>query len=170
MSKSIEEIMETVDSSRCVGIEISNKSMSYVLTEPVTYNYSGRVYSPPPPTIDRGQKGVCVFIKTPYTACGTVGVLSYRFGNTQISLLVSNPYDYNKYSIEYALYVPDIPTPTDNNLYNKMYNELTESASFTKTSLGKGNPSLNITKRGIFVSATMSNEKKAILKIDIRDA
>ncbi|XP_072909037.1 uncharacterized protein [Hemitrygon akajei] len=169
MSKSIEEIMETVDSSRCVGIEISNKSSSYVLTEPAIYNYSGRVNRAPPHIIDRGQKGVCVFIKTPNTADGAVGVLSYRFGNNQISMLVSNPYDYNKYSIKYALYVPDIPTPTGNNLYNKMYNELTESASFTKTALGKGNPSLNITIKGIYVSATMSNEEKVILKIDIRD-
>ncbi|XP_078402898.1 uncharacterized protein LOC144683594 [Cetorhinus maximus] len=169
MSKSIESVMETVDSSRCVGIEISNKSMNYILTEPVTYSYSGRVQNPPPPTIETGENGVCVFIKTPYTACGTVGVLSYKFSNTQISLLVSNPYDYSKYSIEYALYVPDRPIPTDNALYIKMYNELTESSCFTKTSLGKGNPSLNIRKGNLVVSATMSNEKKAILKIDIRD-
>ncbi|GCB83968.1 hypothetical protein scyTo_0024520, partial [Scyliorhinus torazame] len=33
MSKSIESIMNDVDSSRCVGIEISNKSRSYILTE-----------------------------------------------------------------------------------------------------------------------------------------
>ncbi|XP_067863902.1 hydra actinoporin-like toxin 7 [Heptranchias perlo] len=170
MSKSIEEIMESVDSSRCVGIEISNKSMNYILTEPATYSYSGRVQSPPPPTIDRGQKGVCVFIKTPYTACGTVGVLSYKFSNAQVSLLVSNPYDYSKYSIEYALFAPDRPIPTDRALYNKMYIEQTESASFTKTALGKGNSSLNIRKGGMFISATMSNEQKAILKIDIRDA
>ncbi|XP_067913752.1 uncharacterized protein [Heterodontus francisci] len=169
MSKSIESIMEAVDSSRCVGIEISNKSMHYVLTEPVTYSYSGRLQSPPPPTINRGEKGVCVFVKTPYTACGTVGVLSYKFDNTQMSLLVSNPYDYSKYSIEYALYVPDRPMPTDNDLYNKMYDQLTESSSFSKASLGKGNPSLNIRKGNIFLSATMSNEKKAILKIDIGD-
>ncbi|XP_078276431.1 uncharacterized protein LOC144605207 [Rhinoraja longicauda] len=170
MSISIEEVLENVDSNRCVGVEISNKSMRYILTEPVTYSYSGRVSNPPPPTIDRGQKGVCVFTKTPYTACGTVGVLTYKFGNTQISLLISNPYDYNKYSIEYALYVPDHFLATNDDLYTRMYNELTESASFTKAALGKGNASLNITKGGIFVSATMSNEKKAILKIDIRDA
>uniref|UniRef100_UPI00398F44BD uncharacterized protein n=1 Tax=Pristiophorus japonicus TaxID=55135 RepID=UPI00398F44BD len=134
-----------------------------------TYSYSGRVHSPPPPTIGQGEKGVCVFIKTPYTACGTVGLLSYKCCNSQISLLVSNPYDYSKYSIEYALFTPDTPIPTDDKLYNKMYTELQESPSFTKKSLGKGNPSLNITKGHLFISATMSNEKKAILKIDIRE-
>lgn len=170
MSTSVDEVLQNIDTSRCVGVEIHNKSMRYILTEPVTYSYSGRVSNPPPPTIDRGEKGVCVFIKTPYTACGTVGVLTYKFGNTQISLLVSNPYDYAKYSIEYALYVPDYLVATDENLYNQMYNELPESPSFTKTALGKGNAALTITKGGIFVSATMSNEKKAILKIDFRDA
>ncbi|XP_059827356.1 hydra actinoporin-like toxin 7 [Hypanus sabinus] len=170
MSNSIEEIMQTVDSTRCVGIEISNKSRCNILTEPATYNYSGRVHSPPPPTIDWGQKGVCIFIKTPHTACGAVGVLSYNFGNSQISLMVSNPYDYSSYSIEYALYVHDQTTSTDYNLYNKMYNELTESDYFTKASLGKCNSCQIISKKGIYVSATMSNEQKAILKIDIRDA
>lgn len=170
MSTSIEKIMESVDSSRCVGIEISNKTSGYILKEAATYSDSGRVQNPPPPTIDRGENGACVFIKTPYTACGAVGVLSYNFGNTQISLLVSNPYDYSKYSIEYALYIPDRPIKTDSALYNKMYYELTESSCFTKSSLGKDNPSLSLRRGDVTVSATMSNEKKAILKIDVRDS
>ncbi|XP_078276541.1 uncharacterized protein LOC144605300 [Rhinoraja longicauda] len=170
MPISIEEVMVNIDSNRCVGVEISNKSMHYTLTEPVTYSYSGRVSDPPPPSIDRGEKGVCVFIKTPSTVYGAVGVLTYKFGDTQISLLISNPFDYNQYSIEYALYVPDYIIETNDDLYNKMYYKLMESPSFTKTALGKGNASLNITKGGILVSATMSNEWKAILKIDIRDA
>ncbi|XP_060701162.1 DELTA-thalatoxin-Avl1a-like [Hemiscyllium ocellatum] len=169
MSKSVESVLETIDSARCVAVEITNKS-SYPLTEPVTYHYSGRLSSPPSPSINPGESGICVFIKTPYTACGTVGVLTYKFSNTQISLLVSNPYDYSKYSIEYALYVPDRTIATDNNLYTQMYNELTESPNFTKTSLGKGNASLNIRRGNVVISATMSNEKKAIVKVDIRDA
>ncbi|XP_055512129.1 hydra actinoporin-like toxin 1 [Leucoraja erinacea] len=170
MSISIEGVLQNLDTGRCVGVEIYNNSTQYILTEPETYSYSGRVADPPPPIIDRGQKGVCVFIKTPYTTRGAVGVLTYKFGSTQISLQVSNPFDYNRYSIEFALYVPDYFIATNKNLYTQMYSELTESPSFTKTALGKGNTALNITKGKILVSATMSNERKAILKIDIRDA
>ncbi|XP_062898349.1 hydra actinoporin-like toxin 4 [Mobula hypostoma] len=166
MSKSIEEIIKSVNSTRCVGIEICNKSSSKILTSPKTYIYSGKVHTSPSDPINQGEKGVCVIEKRSYSLWGAVGVLSYRIGNTQISVLVSNPYNYFMYSIQYALDVSDEITRTDYNLYKNMYNDL-GSNSILKASVES--PS-NSTTRDIYVSVTMSDEKKAILKMDIRDA
>uniref|UniRef100_A0A4W3GMU2 Uncharacterized protein n=1 Tax=Callorhinchus milii TaxID=7868 RepID=A0A4W3GMU2_CALMI len=103
----------------------------------------------------RRQKGISVFIKTPLSAYGCVGVLSYMFDDQQISLPFSNPLDQLKYNVEYALYTPDQKTPTDEVLYNNMYYHLSETKSFTKASLGRGNVALQIVTDQMEVTATM---------------
>ncbi|XP_007883159.1 uncharacterized protein LOC103172162 isoform X1 [Callorhinchus milii] len=171
--KSIEEIVKDINSTRCVGIEITNNSKHFKLSLPATYAYCGRVNSPPDPTIEKGQKGVSVFIKTPLSLYGCVGVLSYMFDDKQISLLFSNPLDQFKYNVEYALYAPDQKTATDEALYNKMYSELQESTSFTKASLGRGNVALQVVTDQMEVIATMANELTtgiSIIKLQVRDA
>uniref|UniRef100_A0A4W3GH02 Cytolysin Src-1-like protein n=1 Tax=Callorhinchus milii TaxID=7868 RepID=A0A4W3GH02_CALMI len=169
--KSIEEIVKDINSTRCVGIEITNNSKHFKLSLPATYAYCGRVNIPPDPTIEKGQKGISVFIKTPLSAYGCVGVLSYMFDDQQISLLFSNPLDQLKYNVEYALYTPDQKTPTDEVLYNNMYYHLSETKSFTKASLGRGNVALQIVTDQMEVTATMANEKnKAIIKLQVGDA
>ncbi|XP_078402890.1 uncharacterized protein LOC144683591 [Cetorhinus maximus] len=170
MATSIEEMVKSIDSRIIVGIELTNSSLHYDLSSAATYAECGVVQSPPPPTIHKGKKGMCVFIKTPFSFYGTVGVLSYVFGDHQISLLFSNPLDCIKYNTEFALHIPDTKTMTDRNLYNKMYTQLHESSSFTKTAIGRGNTALQLNKEGMEVSATMSNVNyKAIIKLEVRD-
>ncbi|XP_060701280.1 DELTA-thalatoxin-Avl1a-like [Hemiscyllium ocellatum] len=170
MATPIEEIVKSVDSNILVGIEITNSSKHFDLTAAATYADCGVVQSPPPPTIAKERKGMCVFIKTPFSLYGTAGILSYSFGDQQFSLLFSNPFDCIKYDSEFALYIPDTKTKTDQNLYKTMYTQLHESSSFTKTAIGKGNVALQLVKDGMEVSGTMSNvSHKAIIKLEIRD-
>ncbi|XP_043572906.1 DELTA-thalatoxin-Avl1a-like [Chiloscyllium plagiosum] len=170
MATPIEEIVKSVDSKIVVGIEITNSSKHFDLTAAATYAECGVVQSPPPPIIAKERKGTCVFTKTPFSLYGSVGVLSYSFGDQQFSLLFSNPLDCIKYDSEFALHIPDTKTMTDQNLYNKMYTQLHESSSFTKTAIGRGNAALQLVKDGMEVSGTMSNvHHKAIIKLEVRD-
>ncbi|GCB61345.1 hypothetical protein scyTo_0004077 [Scyliorhinus torazame] len=170
MATPIEEMIRTIDSNIIVGIEITNSSKHCDLTSAATFAECGVVQSPPPPTIPKDKKGTCVFIKTPFSLYGSAGVLSYDFGDHQISLLFSNPLDCMKYDTEFALHIPDTKTMTNRDLYNKMYTQLHESSSFTKTAVGRGNRALQLNKEGMEISATMSNvHYKAVIKLEVRD-
>ncbi|XP_067863903.1 DELTA-actitoxin-Aeq1a-like isoform X1 [Heptranchias perlo] len=173
-------------SERTVEVQIENNSKDKILTEaapqdrslrnstshilPMTYNYSGHVYNPAPPIISPGGKGDATFVKTKGAARGSVGILTYRFGDNQFSLMFSNPYDYNLYSIVFALYIPDRPVITDKSLYKKMYSQLTPKINFAKEVLSPRSETISVSGGGLIVSATMSNEAHSIIKVDVRDA
>ncbi|XP_067863904.1 DELTA-thalatoxin-Avl1a-like isoform X2 [Heptranchias perlo] len=157
-------------SERTVEVQIENNSKDKILTEAATYNYSGHVYNPAPPIISPGGKGDATFVKTKGAARGSVGILTYRFGDNQFSLMFSNPYDYNLYSIVFALYIPDRPVITDKSLYKKMYSQLTPKINFAKEVLSPRSETISVSGGGLIVSATMSNEAHSIIKVDVRDA
>uniref|UniRef100_H3AM30 Uncharacterized protein n=2 Tax=Latimeria chalumnae TaxID=7897 RepID=H3AM30_LATCH len=171
MSQNIEEMIAAVDAGRAVGIEIHNSSEPVTLNSPSTYCYSGYIQLPPSPTIEPGEKHTCVFIKKSYSACGSVGVLIYNICDRGLRfvLMFSNPYDYNLYSPEFALYmyVTDKKIPADYNLYHEMYYSLKPADDFQKCDVGKSSHTLHITHSGIKISATMSNDYKAVIKVKI---
>ncbi|KAL7873625.1 hypothetical protein AOLI_G00126960 [Acnodon oligacanthus] len=100
---SVEQISRSIDTWRNVTIEITNYSNKFTLTNPRTYTYSGYCYHPPQPTIGKMMKEACSFSKTPHTACGSVGVLTYQIISNEgkhageLAIMFSVPYDYNQF-------------------------------------------------------------------------
>ncbi|XP_078276708.1 uncharacterized protein LOC144605399 [Rhinoraja longicauda] len=154
---------------RSVEIEITNHSENQFLTTPATYIYSGYIASLPTPLINPGKKGNAIFTRTASTARGSVGVLTYTFGRTQISMLFSNPYDYNLYPIVFALYIPPLPELTDENLYYRMYFELSPSESFAKAELSSGTQKISVTGGNLVISATVKKMENALIDVVITD-
>nr|XP_033815906.1 DELTA-actitoxin-Aeq1b-like [Geotrypetes seraphini] len=169
MASYIEEIVANTDSGRCVGIEIRNNSKYITLCKPSTYCESGCVFTPPGPTIPPGKKDYCVFTKTPNTACGSVGVLLYRFSNFSLAIMFSNPYDYLLYNINYGLYITDPSIEAGKPLFKSMYYDLAPTSYFQRTEIKRESRALVVTQENLRISATMSSNKKAIIKIDVDD-
>ncbi|XP_029440710.1 DELTA-thalatoxin-Avl1a-like [Rhinatrema bivittatum] len=166
---SIEEIVGQVDSTRCVAVEIRNNTKCHILTKPSTFCESGYVFTPPAPTIPPGTKDHCIYIKVPKTACGSVGLLVYHVSNCSLVIMFSNPFDYLLYRINYGLYITDPSIEADKPLFKSMYYNLSPTSSFQRAEIKKDSQTLVVTHASLRVSATMSNNKKAIIKIDIED-
>uniref|UniRef100_A0A803JFU0 Uncharacterized protein n=2 Tax=Xenopus tropicalis TaxID=8364 RepID=A0A803JFU0_XENTR len=170
MQASMVEILSKVDVGRCVGIEISNKTKSVTLSSPSTYCGSGHVHSPPPPTIAPNATDCCVFVKNGLMARGSVGVLTYQCSESStIAILFSNPFDYNLYNIQFGVWLTDHIRKADDTLYNEMYNNRQHSSEFKCADVKKHAQALEVSRGNLKVSATMSNDYKAILKLEILD-
>ncbi|XP_059828689.1 hydra actinoporin-like toxin 1 [Hypanus sabinus] len=159
----------TSNFTRSVEIQIINNSENQNLTCPAVYLSSGFIATLPTPIIHPGQKGNAVFVRTSGTARGSVGVLTYGFGQTQISMLFSNPYDYNLYPMVSALYIPPAPELTDESLFNKMYYELPQSENFAKAELRTGSAKISVTGGNLVISATIKKMEKSLIDVVIRD-
>ncbi|XP_041051861.1 DELTA-actitoxin-Ate1a-like [Carcharodon carcharias] len=155
--------------NRSVLVQIANNTENKLFTSPATYIYSGYIYSKPTPLINPGMKGEALFVRTSGTARGSVGVLTYTFGHTQVSLLFSNPYDYNLYSTFFALYIPYEPEQTDENLYYKMYYELVPSCNFAKITLDSGIGEISVCGGNVVITATINAMNDSSISIVIRD-
>ncbi|KAE8578299.1 hypothetical protein XENTR_v10023445 [Xenopus tropicalis] len=162
------ELVSKVDTGRCVCIEIANKTSSITLSSPSSYCKSGFVYCPPPPTISPGNVDHCMFVKTPSTACGSVGVLTYHYSETHtIAILFSNPFDYNIHSIYFGALITDEVRKADQALYNEMYHYDGQSDHQKLIEVTRNGESLGVHLGHVKVLATMSNDKKAILRVEI---
>ncbi|XP_072108051.1 uncharacterized protein [Mobula birostris] len=159
----------TSDFTRSVEIQIVNNSENQNLSCPAVYLYSGFTATSPTPIIQPGHKGNAVFVRTSRTARGSVGVLTYGFGQTQISMLFSNPYDYHLYPMVSALYIPPVPELTDESLYEKMYYELSQSEHFAKAELGTGSAKISVTGGNLVISATIKKMETSLIDVVIRD-
>ncbi|OCT61917.1 DELTA-thalatoxin-Avl1a [Xenopus laevis] len=165
------ELLSKVDSGRCVGIEIANKTRSITLSSPSTYCESGYSHSPPPPSISPGTVDRCIFVKTPSTTCGSVGVVTYCLSNSQtVAILFSNPYDYTLYSIYFGVLITDHSPKADYELYNEMYCNKVQSSQFKRARVSKNSRDLEVSHGQVKVLATMSNDTKSILRVEIVDA
>ncbi|XP_041432159.1 DELTA-thalatoxin-Avl1a-like [Xenopus laevis] len=168
MQVSMVDLLSKVDSGRCVGIEISNKTTSVTLSSPSTYCESGYVHSPPPPTISPNATDYCVFVKKALTARGSVGVLTYHYSTSHtIAILFSNPFDYNLHSIYFGVWITDQIRKADHTLYNEMYYNKHPSTEFKCVDVKRHAQALEVFHGNLKVLATMSNDYKAILKLDI---
>ncbi|GCB68429.1 hypothetical protein scyTo_0015219 [Scyliorhinus torazame] len=155
--------------NRSVFVEITNNTENKFFATPATYIFSGYVFTLPTPLINPGRRGEALFVRTAGTARGSVGVLTYTFGRDQFSLLFSNPYDYNLYSMICALYAPVVPEATDENLYYKMYYELAPSEFFAKLTLNSGTGELSVRGGNVVIGATMNAKGSSSISIVIRD-
>ncbi|XP_036450144.1 DELTA-stichotoxin-Hcr4a-like [Colossoma macropomum] len=167
---SVEQISRSIDTWRNVTIEITNYSNTFTLTNPRSYTYSGYCYHPPQPTIAKRTKEACSFSKTPHTACGSVGVLTYQILNNEtkhvaeLAIMFSVPFDYNQYENMFALGIYEPNISCDKNLYNKMYYH---GGLFTR---GKGTGGvITYCGNGALVKGTMSAYGQSIIRAELWD-
>uniref|UniRef100_A0A672FKF7 DELTA-sagatoxin-Srs1a n=1 Tax=Salarias fasciatus TaxID=181472 RepID=A0A672FKF7_SALFA len=151
---------------------ITNGCSSYSLSNPRWYIYSGSCASPLPPMIPSNASGSALFIKTPHTACGSVGVITYDLLHDdsnqtieKISIMFSNPYDFNVYSNWYAVGIFDESKQCDYDLYNEMYYEASES--FVR---GQADGNVLVYKgKRVTIQATMSDAYQPVMKVTVNE-
>ncbi|KAL6478453.1 hypothetical protein MHYP_G00142880 [Metynnis hypsauchen] len=164
---SVEQISQSINTGRNVTIEITNYSNKFTLTTPRTYTHSGYCYHPPQPTIGKMMREACSFSKTPHTACGSVGVLTYQIRSNagkhvgELAIMFSVPYDYNQYENMFALGIYAPNKACDKNLYSEMYYG---NGLFKR---GKGTGSvITYSGKGAQVKGTMSDFGQSIIRVE----
>ncbi|XP_065133347.1 tereporin-Ca1-like [Paramisgurnus dabryanus] len=168
-----ESVSANINTYRNCTIEINNMSNVYNLINPHFYTYSGYCCHPPQPTISSKKTGVCAFSKTPHTACGSVGVMTYNLFHMEkqvcterIAILFSVPYNYNHFVNVFGVGVFDITCECNHGLYNYMYYGK-DSRQFTSVTADVSGITFNA--QTVELRATMSNVGKAIIKLEIVD-
>lgn len=132
---------------------------------------SGFVFSPPQPTLRTTMTEVCSFTKDDNTASGAVGVLTYelfdmhnRQCNELMAVMFSVPFDYNFYKNWLAVGVFEHTRACDEKLYDLMYN----GKDFTNFVRHEADGSVvKYRGRSVDVMATMSDEGRAIVKLEV---
>ncbi|XP_023969707.2 deep sea actinoporin Cjtox II-like [Chrysemys picta bellii] len=165
------ELIAPVDAGRCVGIEIINNTRNVTLENPRTYCFSGRSAIDPVSRIPPGSSGSSVFVKTSYTARGSVGVLSYESNAFTLAIMFSNPFDRVLYSSEFAIqiFTGRKHFHSMEHLYNYMYSDGPPYTceSYRKVKLEVMEGKLEVTNEEIQVTASMSSKDKSIIKVQI---
>ncbi|CAM5172975.1 unnamed protein product [Eretmochelys imbricata] len=168
----VEKLVQETAAGRCVGIQIINNTRDMTLENPRTYCFSGSAMIDPVPQIPPSSSESFLFVKTSYTARGSVGVLSYESAAFTLAIMFSNPFDRFLYSIEFAieLFAGRKHFHSMERLYHYMFshNPPYKCESFQKTRLTDDQDGqLEVTNQEIQVKATMSNKKKSIIKVQI---
>ncbi|KAK2833952.1 hypothetical protein Q5P01_017841 [Channa striata] len=148
-------------------IEIENNSYDYTLMTPRIYTYSGSCEKPLPAVIGVSSSGGALFVKTPHTACGSVGVFTYdlyhhpsKQNRGKMAVMFSNPYDFNLYWNWFAVGVFDISKQCDYDLYKEMYYD--EEKGFVRGQAKCG--FLTYTSHAVTIRATMADRYQPVIK------
>ncbi|XP_049319883.1 DELTA-actitoxin-Afr1e-like [Astyanax mexicanus] len=167
----VETISQSMNTNRNVAIQITNYSSKYTLVEPSVYTYSGFCSSPPQPTINKNTQEVCSFSKTGHTACGAVGVLTYKIlpddklhRPEKLAIMFSVPFNYNHYENWFALGVYEAGKSCNYDLYYQMYYE---RGPF-KREKGTGSV-LTYSSKTVDLSGTMSPQGYSVIKVELSD-
>ncbi|XP_029015273.1 DELTA-actitoxin-Aeq1c-like [Betta splendens] len=162
----------SIPTHRQCTIEIQNKCSVYVLCNPHVHTVSGSCEKPLAPTLSPSESGSALFIKTPHTACGSVGVFTYDLHNIsadtfggRIAVMFSVPYDFNFYSNWYGVGVFGLDRQCGKQLFEQMYNNAERGFVRGKA---KG-PSLTHKGSGVTVRATMSDSYQPVMKVQVSD-
>ncbi|KAM7386081.1 hypothetical protein PAMA_008957 [Pampus argenteus] len=169
---SASQAAELLPTHRQCSIEIKNECSIYSLCNPRVYIDSGCCSTPLPPHIDSSSSGSALFTKTPNTARGAVGVFTYDLLNKstkksseKIAVMFSVPYDFNLYSIWYAVGIFDESKQCDYDLYNHMYNN-TDKTFVRSKATGGG---LKHDDEKVTIMATMSDTYQPTMKVEVRE-
>ncbi|XP_024079811.1 DELTA-actitoxin-Aeq1c-like [Terrapene carolina triunguis] len=168
----VERLVQEVDAGRCVGIQITNNTRDVTLEYPRNYCFSGWAMIDLVPQIPPGSSGSFLFVKTRSTARGSVGVLSYESNAFTLAIMFSNPFNHMLYDIEFALelFTGRKHFHSMDRLYHYMYSHdppyMCESFQKTRLTDAKDGQ-LEVTNQEIQVTATMSKQKKSIIKVQI---
>ncbi|XP_041865078.1 DELTA-sagatoxin-Srs1a-like [Melanotaenia boesemani] len=153
-------------------INLHNKTTNYRMQDPLVYIVSGTSSEPLPPALDPSESGSALFIKTAYTACGSVAVFTYdlvEISSMQflgcVAVMFSVPYDFHFHSNWYGVGMFSKDIPCDANLFNLMYEG--EETTFVR---GRASgPSLVYRGNDVTIRATMSDSYQPVLKVDVCD-
>lgn len=155
--------------NRQCTVEIENKCSEYTLCNPKVFTYGGSYEKPLSPTLGPSESGSALFINTPNTTYGAVGVLTYELQNDsteesdgKMAVMYSVPYNYNQYSNLYAVGVFSMNIECDYNLYNMMYNEA--EIDFVRR---KAKDSLTYKGKAVTIRATMSDSYTSVIKVQV---
>ncbi|KAM7134544.1 uncharacterized protein RBU57_017568 isoform 4-T4 [Macrochelys suwanniensis] len=137
-----------------------------------TYCFSGRAMTDPVPQILPDSSKGCMFVKTSYTARGSVGVLSYESEAFTLAIMFSNPFDRLQYNNEFAieLFAGRKHFHSMERLYHYMYSDGPpyECDSYRKVQVKVPYGQLEVTNEKIQVAAAMSKQNKSIIKVQIK--
>ncbi|XP_008293160.1 cytolysin Src-1-like [Stegastes partitus] len=154
---------------RQCAVQINNNCTSYVLRNPRVYTDSGHCNEALTPTIGPSSDGHGLFMKTPYTARGAVGVFTYDLYNettkrddNKVAVMFSNPYDLNIYSNCFAVGIIDGNQPCDQSLYETMCYHTLEW--FVRAQAGSY---LTYSKGDVTISATMTDAYQVDLTVTV---
>ncbi|XP_015742633.1 DELTA-sagatoxin-Srs1a-like isoform X2 [Coturnix japonica] len=160
---------------RSVEIQITNSTRDITLRNPRSYCYSGYSSSPPSPIIQPGDTGCCTFNNTPARLRGSVGVLVYEAETFTLAILFSNPFDYNLYSMEFAVEISPEKAHVGQlqDVYNRMYRGLpanpNNTGMFQLAKLSDTQETSIVSAGGTKVTATMSTAANSIIKVVVEN-
>ncbi|KAM7372617.1 hypothetical protein PAMP_009772 [Pampus punctatissimus] len=152
-------------------IKIKNDCNNYGLFNPRMYIESGGCTVPLSPFIASSKSDIAQFSKTPYTACGSVGVFTYDLlkdtdqPTQKIAVMFSVPYDFNLYSNWYAVGIFDESKQCDYELYSEMYKGAEKSFKRGKAS----DPCLIYEDDRFTIMATMSDTYQPVIKLHVTE-
>ncbi|XP_041830545.1 DELTA-sagatoxin-Srs1a-like [Melanotaenia boesemani] len=170
--------LSNMSTHRQCTINLHNKTTNYRMQDPLVYIVSGTSSEPPPPpppprpALDPSESGSALFIKTAYTACGSLAVFTYDLVEIfsmqflgRVAVMFSVPYDFNFHSNWYGVGMFRKDIPCDANLFNLMYEE--EETTFVR---GRASGS-SLVYRGndVTIRATMSDSYQPVLKVEVCD-
>ncbi|XP_054454361.1 DELTA-sagatoxin-Srs1a-like [Anoplopoma fimbria] len=173
MPETAEAHSVTITTNRNCTIEITNVSSVFCLVNPKVHMESGFVFNPPQPTLRTTKTEVCSFTKDDNTASGAVGVMTYelfdmrsRRCNEVMAVMFSVPFDYTFYKNWLGVGIFEHTRECDGKLFDLMY----KTKDFTNFVRHEADGS-GVTYRGrmVDVRACMSDEGKAIIKLEIYD-
>ncbi|KAF1380100.1 hypothetical protein PFLUV_G00182980 [Perca fluviatilis] len=148
-------------------ITVINYSSLSTLDSPCQYTATGGCTQTTPQLIGAQSSGSELFTKTPFTAQGSVGVMTYDLQHSpyKIAVMFSVPFDYNLYSNMYAVGIFDKSQECNYDLYYQMYyGPLT---TFVRGE-AKG-PSLTYKRDHVTVMATMTDFSEAVINVGVKD-
>ncbi|XP_042665269.1 uncharacterized protein LOC122155461 [Centrocercus urophasianus] len=173
LGESVESLMKSIDVCRSVGLEIINRTKTVTLKEFRSYCFSGQNVDPLPFQIGPDSKGICAFAKTPYSLRGSVGIVVCKADGFFLAITFSNPYDYILYKIEFALeiFTEENHLGILSDVFCKMMKSkpYCGSSLFQRATLESEHETLEVSKGNIRVQAKMSNNEKAILKVQVEE-
>ncbi|XP_078496897.1 uncharacterized protein LOC144752965 isoform X1 [Lissotriton helveticus] len=164
-------LRHAADSGRCVLIEVTNNS-ELSLENKRYYCKSGEILHHGLETIEPGAKDCTLFGKKSFMACGSVGVLTFQLNDRQsqrLAILFSNPFNRIIYDRAFGLHFTKTGASA-RQLYEDMYShgERLENYIKARTDSVIQFPH-KLVHNGVQVTATMSAESKAILRVVIED-
>ncbi|XP_065606275.1 uncharacterized protein LOC136057479 [Cyrtonyx montezumae] len=171
--ESVESLMRNINVCRSVGLEIINRTKTVTLRNFRSYCFSGKNVDPPPFDIGPDSRGTCTFAKTPYSLRGSVGIVVCKADTFLLGITFSNPLDYILYKIEFALELFSVENHLGNlsEVLSRMLKNKPHCGSslFQRAVLGYEHETLEVSKGNIRVQAKMSNNQKAILKVQVEE-
>ncbi|XP_059204105.1 uncharacterized protein LOC131983403, partial [Centropristis striata] len=164
-------VTKVIPTHRQCSIEITNKCSQYTLSNPSYYTESGSCAKPLPYHIDSDSSSSGLFIKTPYATSGAVGVFTYDIINKstnksteKIAVMFSVPFDFNIYSIWYAVGIFDMSKECNRDLYNQMYYKT--DSTFVRSKAAHG---IKHSHKGVTIMATMVDSYQPVMMVEVRD-